>query len=255
MCRAFQTARQACHWASRGEGTYNELCLILPCTKEEIYAKVTSRCIDIFDYPKILVSGLGCSVPVDLDNRVSVVWYSCRDVFSPVLKNTRKCIPTCTLLSCTKTNVTTHILQSDILLFDKLCNISFLSFYLGKGLEKPSEGLKVQAFLLFEEKQSFRKLGDIIYQQNKSGEIYVRRDALTVIYGEHLLYGNLVTYGRSGLRQLWNLVFARDSPLQGKGLLALGLLNAVIVWPRKKPNHLGCVTGKGQRTNDFNLVR
>ena len=140
-------------------------------------------------------------------------------------------------------------------LFDKLCNISFLSCYLGKGLEKPSEGLKVQAFLLFEEKQSFRKLGDIIYQQNKSGEIYVRRDALTVIYGEHLLYGNLVTYGRSGLRQLWNLVFARDSPLQGKGLLALGLLNAVIVWPRKKPNHLGCVTGKGRRTNDFNLVR
>ena len=139
-------------------------------------------------------------------------------------------------------------------LFDKLCNISFLSFYLGKGLEKPSEGLKVQAFLLFEEKQSFRKLGDIIYQQNKSGEIYVRRDALTVIYGEHLLYGNLVTYGRSGLRQLWNLVFARDSPLQGKGLLALGLLNAVIVWPRKKPNHLGCVTGKGLRTIDFNLV-
>ena len=131
-------------------------------------------------------------------------------------------------------------------LFDKLCNISFLSCYLGKGLEKPSEGLKVQAFLLFEEKQSFRKLGDIIYQQNKSGEIYVRRDALTVIYGEHLLYGNLVTYGRSGLRQLWNLVFARDSPLQGKGLLALGLLNAAIVWPRKKPNRLGCVTGKGR---------
>ena len=141
-------------------------------------------------------------------------------------------------------------------LFGQLCNFFFLSCHLGKGLEKPSDGLKVQAFLLFEEKQSFRKLGDIIYQQNKSGEIYVRRDALTVIYGEHILYGNLVTYGRSGLRQLWNLVFGKGSPLHRKGLLALGLLNAVIVWPRRKPSHLGCVTGKGQSAKllDFNLV-
>ena len=130
-----------------------------------------------------------------------------------------------------------------------------LCSFAGKGLERPVEGLKVQAFLLFEEKQSFRKLGDIIYQQNKSGEIYVRRDALTVIYGEQILYGNLVTYGRSGLRQLWDLALAEGSPLRGKGLVALGLSNAVIVWPRKKPSGLGNVTGKRRRcTNAKNLV-
>lgn len=108
----------------------------------------------------------------------------------------------------------------------------------------PSEGLKVQAFLLFNEKQSFRKLGDFIYNQSKSGEIYVRRDALTVIFDHtKILYGNLVTYGGSGLRQLWDLIFAKDSTLVGKGLLGLGLHNSVIVWLNRKPKGLRNITG------------
>ena len=101
----------------------------------------------------------------------------------------------------------------------------------------------MQAFLLFDEKQSFRKLGDIIYQQSKSGEIYVRRDALTVHFDEKILYGNLITYGGNGLRHLWDLVFADNSPLHGKGLVALGLQNAAIVWTKRKPGGLGNVTG------------
>ena len=101
----------------------------------------------------------------------------------------------------------------------------------------------MQAFLLFDEKQSFRKLGDIIYQTSKSGEIYVRRDALTVHFGDKILYGNLLTYGGNGLKQLWLLVFGVASPLRGKGLVALGLQNSAIVWIRRKPAGLGNVTG------------
>ena len=101
----------------------------------------------------------------------------------------------------------------------------------------------MQALLLFDDKQSFRRLGDIIYQQSKSGEIYVRRDALTIMFGEKILYGNLVTYGGNGLRQLWDLVFTEDSPLHKKGLIALGMQNAAIVWTRRKPSGLGNVTG------------
>lgn len=54
----------------------------------------------------------------------------------------------------------------------------------------------MQLLLIFNEKQSFRKLGDIIYQlSEQSGEIYVRRDALTVLFGRKILYGNVMTYG------------------------------------------------------------
>ena len=110
--------------------------------------------------------------------------------------------------------------------------------------DKYCDGVKVQVFLLFNEKQSFRKLGDIIYQQSKSGEIYVRRDALTVIFDNNrILYGNLVTYGGSGLKHLWQLVFAERSTLLGKGLVALGLQNAAIVWMNNKPKDLGDITG------------
>ena len=124
--------------------------------------------------------------------------------------------------------------------------VPYLLTILGKGLtdKQASDGLKVQAFLLFNEKQSFRKLGDIIYQQSKSGEIYVRRDALTVIFDDNkILYGNLVTYGGNGLRQLWKLVFSKGSTLLGKGLMALGLQNAAIIWTNRKPAELGNVTG------------
>lgn len=111
--------------------------------------------------------------------------------------------------------------------------------------DKYSDGVKVQVFLLFNEKQSFRKLGDIIYQQSKSGEIYVRRDALTVIFDNNrILYGNLVTYGGNGLRRLWDLVFADGSTLLGKGLVALGLQSAAIIWLNNKPKELGNIIGK-----------
>lgn len=102
----------------------------------------------------------------------------------------------------------------------------------------------MQVFLLFNEKQSFRKLGDVIYQQSKSGEIYVRRDALTVIFDNNrILYGNLVTYGGNGLRRLWDLVFAESSTLLGRGLVALGLQNAAIIWINNKPKKLGNIIG------------
>ena len=105
--------------------------------------------------------------------------------------------------------------------------------------------VKVQAFLLFNEKQSFRKLGDVIYQQSKSGEIYVRRDALTVIFDNNkILYGNLVTYGGNGLQKLWGLVFTEGSTLLGKGLVALGFQSAVIVWINGKPKGLNSITGQ-----------
>ena len=112
-------------------------------------------------------------------------------------------------------------------------------------MDKQVDGVKVQAFLLFDEKQSFRKLGDIIYQQSRSGEIYVRRDALTVMFRERILYGNLITYGGNGLRQLWDLVFSPGSPLlANKGLVALGLQSAAIVWTQRRPAGLGNVTGE-----------
>ena len=57
------------------------------------------------------------------------------------------------------------------------------------------ESIRAQALLIFDEKQSFRKLGDIIYQLSQSGEIYVRRDALTVLFGPKITYGNILTYG------------------------------------------------------------
>ena len=101
-----------------------------------------------------------------------------------------------------------------------------------------------QAFLLFNEKQSFRKLGDIFYQQSKSGEIYVCRDALTVVFDHtKILYGNLVTYDGDGLRQLWELVFTKDSMLVGKGLLGLGLQSSVFVWLNGKPKGITNITG------------
>ena len=62
-----------------------------------------------------------------------------------------------------------------------------------KGVER--ENTRSQAVLVFSEKQSFRKLGDIIYQLNQSGEIYVRRDALTILFGNRIMYGNILTYG------------------------------------------------------------
>ena len=109
------------------------------------------------------------------------------------------------------------------------------------------DGTKYQAFLLFNEKQSFRKLGEIIYHQSRSGEIYVRRDALTVVYSSgRLLYSNIITYGGSGLRQLWSLVFADGSTSLGKGLVAFGLQNSAIVWIRGRPDDLGDVVGEIQ---------
>ena len=69
---------------------------------------------------------------------------------------------------------------------------------LEKPLEKQTERelTKMQVLLIFNEKQSFRKLGDIIYQlSQRSGEIYVRRDALTILFGRRILYGNIMTYG------------------------------------------------------------
>lgn len=54
----------------------------------------------------------------------------------------------------------------------------------------------MQLLLIFNEKQSFRKLGDVIYQlSEQSGEVYVRRDALTVLFEGKILYGNVMTYG------------------------------------------------------------
>ena len=73
----------------------------------------------------------------------------------------------------------------------------------------------------------------------------MRRDALTVIFNNNrILYGNLVTYGGNGLRKLWELVFAEGSTLLGKGLVALGLQNAAIVWINRKPKGLGNITGE-----------
>lgn len=116
---------------------------------------------------------------------------------------------------------------------------------IGKEHIDKHDYLKVQAFLLFNEKQSFRKLGDVIYRQSKSGEIYVRRDALTVIFDNNrILYGNLVTYGGNGLRKLWELVFTGGSVLLGKGLMALGLHGSLIVWINSKPKGLGNITGQ-----------
>ena len=68
---------------------------------------------------------------------------------------------------------------------------------IGKASDKrvDKEMIRSQAVLVFSEKQSFRKLGDIIYQLNQSGEIYVRRDALTILFGSRIMYGNILTYG------------------------------------------------------------
>lgn len=71
-------------------------------------------------------------------------------------------------------------------------------FLPGKGSSEKvvdKESIRAQALLIFDEKQSFRKLGDIIYQLSQSGEIYVRRDALTVLFGPKIMYGNILTYG------------------------------------------------------------
>lgn len=73
----------------------------------------------------------------------------------------------------------------------------------------------------------------------------MRRDALTVIFDHtKILYGNLVTYGGKGLRQLWDLIFSEDSTLVGKGLLGVGLHNSVIVWLNRKPKGLRNITGQ-----------
>ncbi len=72
----------------------------------------------------------------------------------------------------------------------------------------------------------------------------MRRDALTVIFDHtKILYGNLVTYGGRGLRQLWDLIFAENSTLINKGLLGLGLQSSVIVWMNRKPKGLRNITG------------
>ncbi len=115
---------------------------------------------------------------------------------------------------------------------------------IARGLtDKQMDGTKYQAFLLFNEKQSFRKLGEIIYRQSRSGEIYVRRDALSVVFSSgRILYSNIITYGGNGLRQLWELVFANGSSLLGKGLVGFGLQNSAIVWIRGRPDDLGDVT-------------
>lgn len=123
----------------------------------------------------------------------------------------------------------------------------FLFSHLARGLtDKQMVVAKYQAFLLFNEKQSFRKLGEIIYRQSRSGEIYVRRDALTVMFSSgRILYSNIITYGGNGLRQLWELVFTDESSLLGKGLVGFGLQNSAIVWIRGRPEGLGDVTGVG----------
>ena len=107
------------------------------------------------------------------------------------------------------------------------------------------DGAKCQAFLLFDEKQSFRRLGEIIYHKSKSGDIYVRRDALAVLFDTgQLLYGNIITYRGNGLGELWKLVFADGSNLLGKGLVAFGLQNLAIIWVKGKPRGLGNIVGK-----------
>lgn len=125
-----------------------------------------------------------------------------------------------------------------------LTTISHLFSHAARGLtdKQGGDGTKYQSFLLFNEKQSFRKLGEIIYHQSQSGEIYVRRDALTVAFDSgRILYSNIITYGGSGLRQLWGLVFADGSTLLGKGLVAFGLQNSAIVWIRGRPDGLGAI--------------
>lgn len=81
------------------------------------------------------------------------------------------------------------------------------------------ENTRSQAILVFSEKQSFRKLGDIIYQLNQSGEIYVRRDALTILFGNRIMYGNILTYGGE---PLW-------TTLRLEGSFHYGLLYALRV--------------------------
>ena len=142
-------------------------------------------------------------------------------------------LPPHTTHACTRTHTHAHI-----------CTRAHT--HTARGLtDRQTDGTKYQAFLLFNEKQSFRKLGEIIYHQSRSGEIYVRRDALTVVYSSgKLLYSNIITYGGSGLRQLWRLVFADGSTLLGKGLVAFGLQNSAIVWIRGRPDELGNVVGE-----------
>lgn len=135
-----------------------------------------------------------------------------------------------------------YLTKLSLKLFSQNSNTS-LNCSIGKGLEKSHTDARVQAFLLFDEKQSFRKLGDIIYQEYKSGEVYVRRDALTVLFGEKILYGNLLTYGGNGLSLLWQLAVTEGSLLRKKGVVALGVQNAAIVWVERKPPQLGNVTG------------
>ena len=71
----------------------------------------------------------------------------------------------------------------------------------------------------------------------------MRRDSLTILFDTRILYGNVLTYGGNGLRQLWQLIFAEGSLLCRKGLVAFGLQDAAIVWIGRKPNGLGSVTG------------
>jgi len=114
-----------------------------------------------------------------------------------------------------------------------------------KGISEKQDCTKFQAFLLFNEKQSFRKLGEIIYHQSRSGEIYVRRDALSVVYSSgKILYSNIITYGGNGLKQLWSIVFGDGSTSLGKGLAGFGLQNAAVFWLKGRPQALGNVTGK-----------
>lgn len=118
------------------------------------------------------------------------------------------------------------------------------TFITGRTSEKlvDKDIVRSQAVLLFSEKQSFRRLGDIIYQLNQSGEIYVRRDALTILFGSKIMYGNILTYGGSGLQQIWNLVIPPGSVFRKKGLVAIGLQNSLMIWINRKPSGLGPIT-------------
>jgi hypothetical protein len=110
------------------------------------------------------------------------------------------------------------------------------------GNKSSEDVARPQVLLIFNEKQSFRKLGDIIYQLNQSGEMYVRRDALTILFGNRIMYGNIITYGGNGLHQIWKLITPEGSVLQSKGLVAIGLQNSLMIWINGKPQGLGEIT-------------
>lgn len=46
-----------------------------------------------------------------------------------------------------------------------------------------------------------------------------------------------------GLRRIWELSVPAGSVLRGKGLIAVGLQNSLMIWINKKPINLGPITG------------